>query len=203
MGYDKDDLDIYGISYDKLSEKYLDYVLNSHKEHFYSNKVNLCLTGINSVYEELLKLDIPCNYVTFSSDLIIESLNKLRLNYHLEDYTKDSIVFFYISVNMIDTTYRSKQSDLKFLKANHKIIEKIHMYAQMINAATFLESTNNFYLFTTKSNCTDITNNLTNFELFDMLQSDSYIDTIYMGIGLSCDMLNAKKNCELANSKSK
>lgn len=202
IGYKKEDVSIYQPNYNILDPDYMKNLIEFHENCFKSGQVKLCITGIYDVYEILNKLNVPCMHVDFSTDVIMEYINKLRLRYQLKVNEDSNLITINTTVDMLKEYSIYSKSEFQILQHRNTISEIIYGYAQRIGAATLRVSDDNYYLFTTKSVIENDTNKFEYFKLLNELHNKPYIQKVSIGIGLGHDPLESKNNAEIANSKS-
>lgn len=202
IGYEREVIHIYKSKYDILSNDYFEKLANFHISCFENRKVNLCVTCIFDVYEMLLKNNIPCVHVDYSTDIIMEYINKLRLRHQLKISEDSNIVTLNISVEILEENSIYSKNELQKLKYMNKIHESIYSYSQRIGAATIKLAENNYYIFTTKLVLENDTRSFKRFELLDKIHNNPNIKNIYIGVGLGNSPLESKCNAEIARKKS-
>lgn len=193
IGISKEKLNIF-IAEDKVFDKNcLEYIYKFHKENYLNHKVSCCIPAIVSVYERLLKEDIPCFYPMPTRNIIRDTIRRLQLKHMLQISSQSQIVAISIKIDSPHDYSVLTENEYQFSIDKTKITEQVYLFAEKIQAAVIETDHRDYLLFSTRKLLEIEMHNYQKIELLPLIYSKT-LRTVSIGIGYGRTAKEAKKN---------
>lgn len=193
IGFKREDFNFF-IAEQKLTQKnYIDYVYRFHCNNYYLKKVSCCITGLVEIYEKLYAKNIPCVLVTPIKNVILATVEKLRLEYLAQSNTDNQIVVMVAQIDFPNEYSVIRDDEYQNIISRMKVSECVYLFASKIKAAVVEVNYKEYMIFTTKKILETITNNYEKIYLFELVE-EKVLKTISLGIGYGSTAQEAKFN---------
>ncbi|AWI04729.1 hypothetical protein [Clostridium drakei] len=193
IGFKRENFNFF-IAEQKLTQKnYIDYVYRFHCNNYYSKKISGCITGLVEIYDKLCTKNIPCILVTPIKNVILATVEKLRLEYLAQSNTDNQIVVMVVQIDFPDEYSVIKEDEYQNVINRIKISECIYLFASKIKAAVVEVNNKEYMIFTTKKILETVTSNYKKIYLFELVE-EKVLKTISLGIGYGSTAQEAKFN---------
>ncbi|MDL2263450.1 hypothetical protein LJC31_02240 [Synergistaceae bacterium OttesenSCG-928-I11] len=197
-GYSREDVELYFAAFNLLDEDYIEMLCQYHRQMYETKRASCCVTGIEHVRSYLLERRIPCIIIQNAMEVIVQQVNKLRLDLQakMADDAKLATVAIEIAYRAKHSAY--SQSTLQVFYNKSGVSEQVYMYAQKLGAAVIESPGERFYLFTTKSAIQNDTDNFRRFDLLGRIMARDIVQNAFVGVGLGNDANQSQRNAETA-----
>lgn len=202
IGVSEKNLDIYIAEQKILEHGYNDYLCEFHLHNYREHGVSCIITGANQVYNELLRLKMPCILTIPAEDVIISIFNKLHFTYLSRISEESNIAIIAVQVDTPSIYSVNSNDEYSFIFRKMKILEKVYLFVSQIDASVITNNQNEFLIFTTKKILESATNNLESIYLLDLIH-ETTDQNINIGIGYGKTVKEAKFNAFAGVTKSK
>ncbi|KZL90250.1 hypothetical protein [Clostridium magnum] len=193
IGFKREDFNFF-IAEQKLTQKnYIDYVYRFHCNNYYTKKVSCCITGLAEIYDKLYAKNIPCVLVTPIKNVILTTVEKLRLEYLAQSNTDNQIVVMVVQIDFPNEYSVIRDDEYQNIISRMKISECVYLFASKIKAAVVEVNHKEYMIFTTKKILETVTNNYEKIYLFELVE-EKVLKTISLGIGYGSTAQEAKFN---------
>lgn len=197
IGYERDDTELFFAGFTLTDPSYIELLCQFHKQMYQSGKVACCITGIEKVQMHLQNEKIPCIIIRNATEVIVQQVNKLRLDLQIKKADTK------LCAAAIEIVYRGEhsaysQNILQVYYHKSSVCEQIYMYAQKLGAAVVELSKDCFYLFTTKAAIQNNTEDFKRFDLLSNLLSQDIVQNVFIGVGLGSDAYQSQCNSDTA-----
>lgn len=200
IGFKKEDLRFF-IAEQKLTQKnYIDYVYRFHCNNYYSRKVSCCITGLMEIYNKLHTKNIPCILVCPIKNVILATVEKLRLEHLAQNNKNNQIIVMVIQIDFPNEYSVIKDDEYQNIISKMSISKCVYLFASKIKAAVVEVNQEEYMIFTTKKILETVTNNYKNIYLFELVE-EKVLKTISLGIGYGATAQDAKFNAYVGLNK--
>jgi len=183
-------------------QDYIDYLYDFHKENYMNEKASCCVTGIDSVYSKLSSDGIPCFKIKHTSNVIRETLTKLKLKYLAYNNHNNQMLVLAVEIDAPNEESIISRNEYQIAFENMKVSEQIYLFAQRIEAAVVEINSGNYLLFSTTSIFENETDNLRNIDLLNMISKNTK-STVSIGIGYGRTANESKYGATLGKKRAK
>jgi len=184
------------------ADNYVDYLYAFHKENYLEKKVSCCVTGLDTVQKQLSAQGICCFKLRHTSNIIRETITKLRLKHLAHIEQNNQIVVLAVEMDLPDEQSILYANEYQLSTKKVRIMEQVYLYGQKIQAAVVEQQIGQCLLFTTKGNLESETMNLTKIDLPDMVRKTT-ANTVSIGIGYGRTAMEAKSNALQGKERAK
>ncbi len=202
IGISSDKLDIYLAERKPASPGYLSYVYAFHEHLYRMRKVTCCCTALDYIFEKLSAAKIPVIMIEHTTNIIRETLKKLRLSYQVHVSQRSQIVAIYIQITLPNDSDIFNYDEYQQLIDKINVAKQVYQFAKRIQAAVVETGEKGFLLFTTRQLLEDETQQLTRISLLEM-NWDNTDSTISIGIGYGDTAQEAKQNAQTGAAKAR
>jgi len=196
------ELNIYICQNLPYNDEYLAKIKNFHRENYENRNVNVCITGISSVYEYLTGSGIPCIVLDPTKQSIEDAIKYYDIKKRSKLQENSDIVVLAIERDLPDEYALIKENEYQLSLEAMKISQEIYRFSQRIQAAVIEKEMGTYMLFTTKPLFEMETEQLQKINILtkqDMVQ----FGTLSIGIGYGETPREAKYNASLGLLKAK
>lgn len=173
-----------------------------HKKNFYEKKVSCCITAISNIYENLSNDNIPCFLFQPTRDVIKNTLLKLQLKHCIQVNEYSQIVAISLEIDLPDEESIINKDEYQIILENMEVSKQVYIFAKKIEAAVQEVNFRGFMLFSTKKILEIETENLQNFDIFEMVNENT-LSKISVGIGYGKTAREARYHANLGLLKAK
>lgn len=201
IGFKSEEISIFRSDFSIFDDNYLDSLYKYHKNCYQFNDVSLCITGMEYVRKKLSEDNIPVIKVSPSKDILIEKINKLRLDHQLYINEINKTVCFSILLDELNEFSIYNKNELYKLRDNFKAQELIYMFAEQLKGAIINSNSNKYYILTDISSTKTVTKDFNYCPLLKSIYLRNIKRNIYVGMGIGVTSSQAKFNSEIAVSR--
>jgi len=198
IGYERDDTELFFAGFELTDPSYIELLCQFHKQMYQSGKAACCITGIERVRMHLLDEKIPCIIIRNATEVIVQQVNKLRLDLQIKRVDDAKLAAVAIEIIYRGEHSAYSQSMLQVFYHKSSVSEQIYMYAQKLGAAVIESSGDCVYLFTTKAAIQNDTEDFKRFDLLCNLLSRDIVQNAFIGVGLGSDAHQSQRNADAA-----
>ena len=179
-------------NFDVSSLNYLQQTLAYHVDNYKNGKADLCLTGLQYIYEKLLEQHIPVIKTNPNFYVLQEKLELLSLKQQVFTSTKNLPAIVAMRLELKQEYDGFYKSELAKIALQAKITESIYAFSQRIGAAVFLDGQCQYYLITNQRTLAAETNNFTSINILSSALTIENVSTLSIGLGLGHTDMEAK-----------
>lgn len=198
----EESLDIYICKNLPLNQEYLVNIQNFHRKNYEKGNVAVCITGISSVYEYLVALDIPCIVLDPTKQSIEEAIRYYDIKKRTKLQKNNDIVVLAIERDLPDEYALIRENEYQLSLEAMKISEEIYRFSQRIQAAVVEKEIGKYMLFTTKPLFEMETEQLQKINILTK-QNMMQFGTLSIGIGYGETPRESKYNASLGLLRAK
>lgn len=202
IGFRRDEINIYIAEERILKDDYLDYLFEFHKEKYRKGYVSCCFTGLVNVHKRLISEKIPVFRMTHTSNIIRETITKLKLKHLAYINQSNQIIVLSVEIDLPDEQSIINKDEYQIALKNMRVTEQIYLFAKRIQAAVVEIGFGNYLLFSTKSILESETKNLSKIDLLSMINKNTS-STVSIGIGYGRTAREAKYGANMGKERSK
>ncbi|NLU43392.1 MAG: hypothetical protein GXX11_00695 [Acholeplasmataceae bacterium] len=181
---------------------YLQHTLAYHIDNYRNGKADLCITGLQFIYDELQKLHIPTIKTNPNFYMLQEKLEMLVLKRKIVTSKHNYPTIIAIRPELKQEYADFNKSELLQVILQAKITESVYAFAQRLGAAVFQDGQNQYYLFTNQQTLAAETNNWTRINLLYPSITAKNLAGLSIGIGIGHTCMEAKNAAEIAQMRS-
>lgn len=202
IGFSRNEINIYIAEEKILKDDYLDYLFEFHKDNYRKGNVSCCFTGLVNVNKRLLSENIPVFRMTHTSNIIRETITKLKLKHLAYINQSNQIIVLAVEINSPDEQSIINKDEYQIALKNMRVTEQIYLFAKRIQAAVVEIGFGSYLLFSTKSILESETKNLSKIDLLSMINKNTS-STVSIGIGYGRTAREAKYGANLGKERAK
>jgi len=192
------EIKILNANFNVANINYLQQTLAYHVDNYRTGKANLCLTGIQYIYEKLLEQHIPVIKTNPNFYVLQEKLELLTLKQKAFSSRNNLPAVVDIRLELKQEYGHFDTSAIAKIALHAQITESIYAYAQKLGAAVFPDGQHRFYLVTNQQALVAETSNFTSISLVSPALTIENIALLSIGIGIGHTDLDAKNAAESA-----
>ncbi|GAA0179961.1 hypothetical protein SH2C18_27420 [Clostridium sediminicola] len=200
IGITDSELDIYPWEQNINDIEFVKNLELFHTKNYYNNKVSCCITGVSSIYENLLKKNIPCLSLDPTFDTVVQVINTFQLKQEALINKKSQLVILSIEIDLPNEYSLINENEYQMMLEKVKVSKQIYLFAQKIQSTVIEVGARGYLLFCTKSILESETKNIENFDLLSNVSMNTS-STISIGIGYGITAREAKYSANLGMKK--
>lgn len=175
-------------------EFHLDEIVSKHIQLWKEKKIDLVLTSIHAVYDQLQKKNIPCMRMIDPKKNIIDSLKEAKVLGELHQSQQSQIAVGLISMNGFETVLASDITSQEHILKTHQLLLQ---FAKKINCSVQHIGNEQFVLFGTRGSIEHLTEHF--LSLQRLIETEEKLArTISIGFGLGMTTAEAEKHAKIA-----
>lgn len=195
-GIEEDKIKILEFGGNYINEDYIDRAIDFHCENIRHQKMQVCITGIDTIEASLKSLKYPVLRVYPTVDTIIQQINKLRFHQQMVISDDNKIAMISIEVQYFPESLQLENGEYLAFSNWYRCLDAIYLFAQKIDASVEVHGHCQCYLYTTKAMIENETAGFQKLGLFHMLMHKFGVKSIFVGIGLGNTHVEAKGNAD-------
>jgi len=192
IGFEDFYVDFQNRTFDILDEEYFSQVTQYHVKNYTSANANLCMTGVQNVYDYLTERNIPAIKVNPSPEIYLRKLELLCLKHKFSKNKENSPAVIVLNVKFSEEYSFYYQSELYNIKMTSKVAEAVYYFAQRIGAAVFQINSKKYYIVTNKNDISIETEQFQHLNLLRSILGNDFISSASIGIGIGANSIDAK-----------
>lgn len=183
----------------RITDKIHEEVLNEHIEHWQAGKIDLSLTRMSNIVQDLAEQGIPHLYLFPSPDSIVQQFEHIISELAAIKLAESRIAIGYVTMESVDTAKESlNEWELRQMLLHKSLLEfsteqKVPFIIQ--------KSNNSFEIISSFKDLKTLTDNLTQCLLLTYLEKTLPFP-VHIGWGVGNSMYKARINAQSANSMS-
>lgn len=170
-------------------------IVSFHESLYQLKKVDVCVTALHSVYQELQKKNVPSFRLVPTKTTIKETLDRISDNSELSHFKKSQIAVVMIQIDELFLLKGEGLMTYDVNRMNLKCQEIIFDYTESIFGSYFPKGIGVFTIFSTRGAIE--TNESKCFDMLNELRILSDL-TVHIGIGYGTTSYSAEKHANLA-----
>ena len=190
------------VEYSLREKDFLKSILDTHIDNYKNKASKICITGISSIYKELIALGIPVFLLGFSEENLKQHIQHMLLKHKIINNNDNELVVLRIEIDNKNEYSLINDNEYKVMLDKAKVMEEIYLFAQDIQGAVTEIGTMGYMIFSTTNIFGKANQNSKILELLYSINKKTE-NTVSAGIGYGFTAKEAKHNAGIGLKKSK
>ncbi|WOL39148.1 hypothetical protein RAH42_08275 [Pyramidobacter sp. YE332] len=194
---------LYNTRFDIMAEDYFQQVVQYHAENYRTGRADLCVTGLEKIYEKLRAMGIPSIKTGPNFSLLQQKLQFLLLRHQITVAERNLPAVVVIRPEFQLSREMHMYSELQTLRLQAQIGESVCYFAQHLGGAVFQTDMADYYVACDLRTLMAETGNFTGLSLLHMPFQNPCLEKISAGIGIGYTAREARYAADKAQQRSR